>query len=193
MPTGFYKRKSFTDSHKAKLSLAHLGKKLSEEHKRKLNHTGMLGKRHNPETIIKMRLKALGKKHSLESRRKMSVSHMGKKIPYQVCLKRSVSMKGKNTKFKNGISVTPINKLIRDSLEYRLWREAVFKRDNYACIWCDSKSGNGKAVILNADHIKRFADYPELRFAIDNGRTLCKDCHYKTDTYGRRKNTNISK
>jgi len=72
---------------------------------------------------------------------------------------------------------TSRNQIIRSSLEYKLWREAVFKRDNWACIWCGNK---GK---LNADHIKPFAYYPELRFAIDNGRTLCVKCHKSTDTY----------
>ena len=75
---------------------------------------------------------------------------------------------------------------IRSSLESKLWREAVFARDGYACIWCGAKSfkGLGKRVTLNADHIKPFCDYPELRFSVDNGRTLCVDCHRKTITYG---------
>lgn len=45
--------------------------------------------------------------------------------------------------------------------------------------WCFQKGGN-----LNADHIKPFSQFPELRFAINNGRTLCIDCHRKTETWG---------
>ena len=93
----------------------------------------------------------------------------GKKCPYHTG--------PNNNKWKGGI--TPLNEKIRKSIEYKLWRESVFKRDDYTCIWCLKKGG-----ILNADHIKTFAFYPELRFAIDNGRTLCEECHRKTDTYG---------
>ena len=80
--------------------------------------------------------------------------------------------------WKGGI--TPINEAIRKSLEYKLWRKAVFERDNFTCIWCDKKDKT-----IQADHIKPFSLFPELRFAIDNGRTLCHDCHKTTDTYGK--------
>ena len=59
---------------------------------------------------------------------------------------------------------------------------SVFRRDNFTCVLCNkSKSGQ-----LEADHIKPWCDFPELRFDIDNGRTLCRDCHKTTDTYGGR-------
>ena len=90
--------------------------------------------------------------------------------------------RGEKSNFWKG-GITPINKIIRTSSEYKLWRKSVFERDNYTCIWCGIR---GKE--LNADHIKPFALFPELRFAIDNGRTLCRGCHQKTDTWGNRKN-----
>lgn len=83
----------------------------------------------------------------------------------------------KNPNWKGG--VTKDAEKIRKSIEYKKWRTEVFKRDGYACTMCgESKSGK-----LNADHIKPFAYFPELRFEIDNGRTLCIDCHKQTDTY----------
>jgi 5-methylcytosine-specific restriction endonuclease McrA len=68
--------------------------------------------------------------------------------------------------------------IIRHSFENRQWRKAVFERDGYPCQFCGER---GKK--LNADHIKPFALYPELRFELSNGRTLCVECHKKTPTY----------
>lgn len=63
--------------------------------------------------------------------------------------------------------------------EYREWRKKVFTRDNYTCQICNKQGG-----YLEADHIKEWCNYPELRYDLDNGRTLCKPCHKKIDNYG---------
>lgn len=63
--------------------------------------------------------------------------------------------------------------------EYKNWRTSVFKRDNYVCIGCKRIGGK-----LQAHHIKEWCNYPELRYKIGNGVTLCVECHRKTDNYG---------
>jgi 5-methylcytosine-specific restriction endonuclease McrA len=125
--------------------------------------------------------------YTVERNLKVAKSHLGKKQTSEQIRKRSIShiLGGKNRgsnhyNWKGG--VTPINNRIRKSKEFKLWREAVFKRDNYTCIWCGVRGG-----VLHPDHIKPFCLYPELRFAIDNGRTLCIDCHKKTSTWGVKK------
>lgn len=80
--------------------------------------------------------------------------------------------------------------------EYRFWRTEIFKRDNYTCQECKIRSCKGISVQLEAHHIKSWKDYPESRYDINNGITLCKSCHFKTPTYGGRnkilsKETNI--
>ena len=71
------------------------------------------------------------------------------------------------------------NSLIYHRIESRLWREAVYARDNWTCQVCGQRGGH-----LNAHHIKAIREYPELRFAIDNGQTLCYECHKLTENYG---------
>ena len=75
-----------------------------------------------------------------------------------------------------------LNRRIRYSAAMDRWRKAVFERDNWTCQACNVRGGT-----LNADHIKPFYLFPELRFSLDNGRTLCVACHRKTATWGRPK------
>ena|SRR3990167_2216282 len=107
-----------------------------------------------------------GKKLSFAHRKALSESHKGQ-VPWN---------------YKGGIKL--LYDQIRNSFEYREWRTAVYERDNYTCQVCGTKH-LPKSGKLQANHIKQFAFYPELRFNLDNGQTLCIPCHKNTDTYGR--------
>ena len=166
MPSRGYKQ---TIEHKKKITESHKGKKPSGKCKRK----------------ISVALK--GRKLSVEHRRKLSEAHKGSKKPWAgKCLKSkehrekiSKAHSGKpkfwlegdrNHAWKGGI--TPMSHKIRRSIEMKVWRKSVFERDNYTCQKCSQNGGK-----LRSHHIQNFAQWPELRFAIDNGITFCKNCH----------------
>lgn len=71
--------------------------------------------------------------------------------------------------------VTSPDHLLRSSLEYRQWRDAVLRRDGFACCDC----GEGDPCLLQAHHETPIATAPERATDIDNGVTLCKTCHGK--------------
>lgn len=84
---------------------------------------------------------------------------------------------------------------IRASKEMRRWRVSVFERDGYTCQLCGDKPQDDNQVKLNAHHLKSFTTYPELRFELSNGQTLCVPCHRKVHSKrGRKKHdeTNMS-
>lgn len=155
------------ETNRKNISNGHQGQIPWNKGKKGLQVSWNKGKTLSKETIKKM----------IETRKKNNKPAWNKGIP-------NFKNRGKNNhEWKGGI--TPINEKIRKSLEYKLWREAVFARDNYQCVFGGKEHGRK----LNADHIKPFALFPELRFAIDNGRTLCVECHRKTDTWGNKSKT----
>lgn len=62
----------------------------------------------------------------------------------------------------------------RNFPEYHKWRINVYKRDKYTCRICGQIGGK-----LNAHHKKSYIKYPEIALDINNGITLCKECHKK--------------
>jgi 5-methylcytosine-specific restriction endonuclease McrA len=57
---------------------------------------------------------------------------------------------------------------------YKQFRTEVLKRDKFTCQMCKAK---GKKVRLHVHHIMKWASASSLRFDVDNGITLCRDCH----------------
>lgn len=110
-------------------------------------------------------------------------SNKNKKYCSRKCFTKDISGKyPKNLKGKRGTKprtyhLTKRNK--HGNAFDREWRIKVFKRDDYTCQGCGIRGGR-----LQAHHIKPYREYPELRHDIDNGQTLCIDCHKQTDTYG---------
>jgi len=160
-----------------KQSIAHKGKPLSEKHKNSIGRA-IKGNKKLIESLKRVWENPKYRQH-------MSEVHKGQhNSPITEFQKGRKGLKGKDSpSWIDGR--TPEHKIIRASIEFRLWREAVFARDNYTCQKYGTRGGK-----LHPHHIKNFSKYPNLRFAIDNGLTLSEKAHREFHKiYGCKNNT----
>jgi len=171
-----------TEEHKNKIgranAITHLGLKQTKEHIAKrtayiIGNKWNVGKKQSKELIAKRVLKIMGRKNTPETLSKMRNSALGKKCPWAKKNLPKVKYGKDHWNWKGGI--TTENHKLRTSLQFRHWREGVFARDNWTCQKCFVRGGK-----LHAHHIKKFSEFPELRFDQSNGMTLCKPCHKAT-------------
>ena len=58
--------------------------------------------------------------------------------------------------------------------EMTSWKNFVFNRDKFTCNHCQKVGGK-----LHAHHKAPYSLFPELRWELNNGMTLCESCHKK--------------
>lgn len=109
-----------------------------------------------------------------------------KNSKHKVCesCKRNLN-KGENAYNWSGGYYDKEDTKFRHSLEYREWRKKVFERDEYTCKHCGCVDAR-----LNAHHLDGYNWCEEGRIDVDNGITLCEDCHKEFHSvYGYKDNT----
>ena len=99
-----------------------------------------------------------GMKHSENARRKISEANSGSKAH---------QWNPNRTKVRD-------DKLLRDGMDWKNWREKVFQRDNYLCQECEVGG------YLEPHHIIPLRVDPTKRYEVENGISLCSPCHRKT-------------
>lgn len=151
-------------------------------------------------------LRPPGRKHTEASLAKMSLLHSGSKNAFYGKTHTqetkdiiSAAMKGQRKGEKNhnwkpfNEHKKPFSKGLRDIIEYKNWRKDVFAHDGWKCQICGVLGGK-----LQVDHVKPFGlilhenNIKTIEEAIlcvelwdiENGRTLCENCHKSTATFG---------
>lgn len=162
-----HKGKKLSQEHRKNLSLAHVGNKSALGHKLSEEVKRLIGEQHCGNKY------RLGKKHSEET----------KKLISKALKTSSKVLRGENhPNWNEGSSRGYKWESYKNNRDYRIWREAIYKRDDYTCQSCKQRGGH-----LAPHHIKSWTKYPTLRFEVNNGITLCESCHALTYNYkGRR-------
>lgn len=158
--------------------------KISEGCKRNGVGKWMLGRKIAPELVEKRASKLRGRKKppfSEEWKRNLSKSHKGQKA-WNKGLHPDYMQKENHHAWKGGI--TTIDNKERARFRATV-QKLIFERDDYTCQVCGTRG-----VALQVDHIQSWKDYVELRFSMDNCRTLCQKCHYQI-TFGKPMSDNV--
>ena len=139
------------------------------------NNKGQFIKGYVPKTAFKK-----GVTFSIEHKKNIGKSKIGNqsakgyKHSTEAKIKIGNAKKGENNyRWKDGVKRGK-----HSSPEYRQWRSDVFTRDKWTCQTCGARG-----IYLEAHHLMSFAHHPELRFILENGVTLCRECHKLTDNY----------
>ncbi len=159
-----------SETTKAKMRMAQKGEK---------HHRYWLNKKRSPEHLAKMmagiKAKAKGKPFCLGG-----CGHRMSTYNRKMCKKCwGLSVRGENNpqwiKDRGLLQRYGDDNKDRRSSAYNNWRKQVWLRDNFAC-----KIANPDcAGRLEAHHILGYTEYPELRYKINNGITLCHAHHPK--------------
>lgn len=209
--------RKFSDEWLKNMSLCKIGHKMSKETIAKMIKINT-GKRRTPEQKLKMSLAHKGKHHHTEEwkenmRKRMRENNpfKGKKLTEEHRKNLSLGQKGRKAWNKGIIyyqikgekhpfwkgGITKLEELIRKSVKYSEWRSNIYKRDNFKCINCKSNSNKIQghhiiafSKILIKNNIKTLEEAINCKelWDLNNGITLCKDCHRKTDNWGFRLN-----
>lgn len=185
--------RNHTPEARAKMSAFRLGKPLSEETRRRMSEAQILaksqrtpeqkaatfqamsaairGRKQSSEWIEKVRTAITGRKLSDEHRKTLSLVRKG--VSYGPrSAEQNVKLSGPN--HWNWQGGRPQD---RGGYLNLNWKRAVHKRDNHTCQMCGIPNLSGRNQ--QADHIQSWRDFPDLRFELSNGRTLCGPCHAK--------------
>lgn len=201
MPAGIYIR---TDYHRKRLSEG--GKKRFSNPEERLKISKMINRpevkakqiaslkktMNLPEVKAKCVAPHIGSKRTEEHKKAISDWNKKRWSNIENKIDLAEKLKGDKSHFWKG-GIYPENKTIRTNFRYKNWKNDVFKRDNWTCQKCGKHGGS-----LHAHHIKEFnlilseireiangQNIVDLAFKcadlwdINNGITLCKECHYK--------------
>lgn len=158
--------------------MAKLGYKFSKESIEKMRQAKLGKKRfpHTEETKLKMSNASKGKKKSIEHIKSLILAKTGVAHILSEKGKKSFKEKMSGRNNPNWIEDRSLIKLgdryLHDPL-VKQWRMEVKKRDNFTCRIADNNCGGR----IEVHHILRWSEFPELRYKVNNGITLCHAHH----------------